>query len=225
MASTAVAPSRAAAIPRMPEPQPKSTHPLPGRGDLTDGFQAQGRGWVGPGAESEARVEQEVDGLGIRRLEPAWANPQIPAKAHGLVVLHPLALPVLVFEDFYQRLIATGECPQCGENWRHNGVGAKQARHAQVAPQRRLPDTRLQQRFVAGILKRDRQRPCIQECVFELFRLPAIAGDGRSWSQLTGGSAVLELAFQVVNADTTVVEGGVANQFAVQGRVGGGCLR
>ena len=53
------APSRAAAIDRMPEPAPTSSTRMPGLDQLLDGDQAQAGGRVQAGAERHARIEQQ----------------------------------------------------------------------------------------------------------------------------------------------------------------------
>ncbi|MNK93325.1 hypothetical protein D3C87_1134810 [compost metagenome] len=55
---------------------------------------------MGAGAERQARVQQQIDGVGFRRGVPARHDPQALAETHRLETVHPAALPVLIFDDF-----------------------------------------------------------------------------------------------------------------------------
>ena len=53
---------------------------------------------MGAGAEGETRVHLHDDGVGIRHLLVVRTDPKALAKAHGVKILQPLALPDAVLD-------------------------------------------------------------------------------------------------------------------------------
>ena len=90
------------------------------------------------GTKRQARVEHHVHGVFIRNIAPARANPQSLTKAHRVEVIHPLALPVFIFQlfdfmhetDAQQRMLL-----QNGDHLCHIGFGVKQTDNVRIAPQ------------------------------------------------------------------------------------------
>ncbi|MNZ79970.1 hypothetical protein D3C78_985890 [compost metagenome] len=60
---------------------------------------------MGTRTKCQAWIEHHVYGIGIRHIAPAWADPQTFAELHGMEIVHPLALPVFVFQllDFMHK--------------------------------------------------------------------------------------------------------------------------
>ena len=87
------------------------------------------------GTKRQARVEHYVNGVFIRHIAPARADPQAFTEAHRVEVIHPFALPVLVFQLFdfmhetgtQQRILL-----QHRDHFFHIGLGVKQADNVSI---------------------------------------------------------------------------------------------
>lgn len=149
------APSFRAAIARMPEPQPKSITVLPARSRPSSHCRHSAVvGWVP--VPNAARIEHHVDCVGIRHVTPARADPQALAEAHRVEVVHPLALPVLVFQLFYL-VTETGAQQRVLFQHRHHlghiGFRVVQTDHVGIAPQQGFTRQGFEHRVVVGVWK------------------------------------------------------------------------
>ena len=94
------------------------------------------------GTEGQTRIEHHVDGIFIRNVAPARADPQPLTEAHRMEVIHPFPLPVFIFQlldlmresGAQQRVLL-----QLGNDRFHIGFGIEQADHVGVAPQPGFP--------------------------------------------------------------------------------------
>ncbi len=139
-------------------------------------LQTQRGGRVGAGAERQARIEHHVNRVGIGNVAPARADPQALTEAHRVEVVHPLALPVLVFQLFY--LVAeTGAQQRVLFQHRHHlghiGFGVVEADHVGIAPQQGFTRQRFEHRVVVGVLEGHRHGAAFHQRVAQVFRLAA----------------------------------------------------
>ncbi len=108
---------------------------------------------MGPGAERQARIEQQVHGVRLRCGMPARHDPQALAETHRLEVIHPAAFPVLIFDDFGAVLgqFFAGQQAQVRQGHLGIGVGFEQRQQVGVCPQRRGIEFGLENRLVFGV--------------------------------------------------------------------------
>ena len=128
---------------------------------------------MGAGAERQARVQQQVDGVWLWSGVPAWHDPQALAETHGLEVIHPAAFPVLVFDDFAVMLgqRAAGEQFHVGKHAAGVGAVFEQGQQVGVGPQRRGIEFRFEDRLVFGVHEGHRHGAHFEERVFVGFGL------------------------------------------------------
>ncbi|MPN41504.1 hypothetical protein SDC9_189056 [bioreactor metagenome] len=128
------------------------------------------------GTKRQTGVEHYVDGIFIRHVAPAWADPQAFAKTHGVEVIHPLAFPVLIFQlfnfmrepDAQQRMVF-----QDGDDFFHVGFGVKQTDNVGVAPQACFARQWLKNRRVVRVLEGDGNGTRFHQGIAQCFRVSA----------------------------------------------------
>jgi hypothetical protein len=126
-------------------------------GQRVEPAQAQRRGRVGAGAESQAGIQPHHGGIAALRvggqLVVPGHDPGARAKAQWRVLVHPRALPVLVLDSAERRLrpVEPGiEGFQHGQQRQRIGGMREQCRQAQCRPQRRLADAGFKDRALVG---------------------------------------------------------------------------
>lgn len=138
---------------------------------------------MGAGAEGQARVQQQVNGVLFRRVVPARYDPQAAAEAHRLEVVHPAALPVLVLDHLGLVLwqLGAGQQAQVGEHLFRVGVGLEQRQQVGMRPQRGGVEVWFENRLIFGIHERDRDGAYFEQGVFVGFGL--FRADGQAYLQ------------------------------------------
>ncbi|MNC13612.1 hypothetical protein D3C75_613640 [compost metagenome] len=138
---------------------------------------------MGAGAEGQARVEQQVDRVRLRRLVPARHDPQAAAEAHRLEVVHPAAFPVLVLDHLGLVLgqLGAGQQAQVGEHLFRVGIGLEQRQQVSVRPQRGGVEVWLEDRLILGVHERDRDGTHFEQGIFVGFGL--FRADGQAYLQ------------------------------------------
>ena len=108
---------------------------------------------MGAGAEGQARIEQQIDRVRLRRSMPARHDPQALTETHGLEAIHPAAFPVLILDalDMMLRQCAATQQLQVGEQCGFVGVGLEQGQQVSVRPQRGGAQIRLEDRLIFGV--------------------------------------------------------------------------
>ncbi|MCY1370794.1 hypothetical protein D9M69_579010 [compost metagenome] len=135
---------------------------------------------MGAGAKGQARVQQQVHRIRLGGGVPAGHYPQAAAEAHGLEVVHPAALPVLVFDalDLVLRKLGPGQQLQVRHQGGLVGIGLEQGEQVGVGPERRGAQVRLEDRLVFGVHEGYRYGAHFQQGVFVGLRL--FRGDGET---------------------------------------------
>ncbi len=131
---------------------------------------------MGACSECQARIEHHVNGIFIRHVAPAWADPQTLAKLHRMEVVHPLAFPVFVFKlfDFVRKTGAQQRMIfQNRDHFGHISFGIKQADDVGVAPQAGFTRQRFKHRGVMRVLEGDRDRTGLHQRITHLFGIRA----------------------------------------------------
>ena len=138
-------------------------------------LQTQRRGRVVAGAEGEAGIEDDVDGLGLGRGNPARADPEVPAELERFVVRLPRRRPVLVGEQvgFRRRRFGAEQLPQLALNYVNLGIPGKQAGDPALLPHRRFLPVALDPGVAADVLDADGNGAAFFERVAEPLRLLA----------------------------------------------------
>ena len=135
------------------------------------------------GPKRQTRVQHHVDGILIRDIAPAWANPQTFTKAHRVEVIHPFAFPVFVFELFdFMREACTQQrmLLQDGNHFFHVGFCIEQADNVGISPQASLARQRLKYRRIMRVLESNGNGARFHQRIAQLFSV----GTGRVQFQL-----------------------------------------
>ena len=147
----------------------KVDHGFAGQIQPVQPLQAERRGGVGTGAEGQARVQHDVDRIGVRHVAPARADPEPLAELHGVEVIHPLAHPVLVFQllDLVAHVFAEDLLEE-GDGGSRIGFGIEQSHYFGLAPERGFTGHGLIDGHILGIHKGHRLGPTPQQHVAHL---------------------------------------------------------
>ena len=111
---------------------------------------------MGAGTKRQARVEHHVHGVHVRHITPARADPQTFTELHRVEVIHPLALPVFIFQllDFMHKTNAQQRVIfQDRHDLFHVGFGIEQTNDISIAPQTGFAWQRLKHRRVMRVLE------------------------------------------------------------------------
>ncbi len=149
----------------------KVDHCLAGQIQPVQPLQAEGRGGVGAGTEGQARIQHDVDRLGVRHVAPARADPESLAELHGVEVVHPLAHPVLVLQLLH--LVAhvfPEDLLEEGDGGGRICLGIEQAHDLGLTPERGLAGHGFIDGHILGIHKGHRLGSTPQQHVAHLVR-------------------------------------------------------
>ena len=134
---------------------------------------AQGGTGVSAGAEGESGVKMHDDRARIRDAFVVRTDPQALAKAHGMKVFQPLALPGAICDGLCVN--PRGRNPQvCSQQVpQRAGVFSCGEQHDQTRgrPEAKFPRPRLEHRIIARVHERHRERATLETDLLRGLRI------------------------------------------------------